>query len=559
MTEPQSAKGLVALIAEDSRIQAKILERSLAQAGYAVQVACDGAEAIELARKQKPNVIISDIDMPRMNGYEFCRAVKQDPALCDVPVVLLSTLSEAVDIIQGLDAGADNYVTKPYDPNYLLARVESLLTVPPAEEEAGTVGELPVTLAGQTYRVKAGRRQVLNLLISTFENAVEQNRELHRLNEQLILAKKKLQLWNTQLESLNEQLDSANQRMSHDLQAAARVQQSLLPTGGLDFPAAQFAWKYTPCEELAGDFLNFFPLDERHIAMYVVDVSGHGAASALLAVAIGRLLTGHASASSLLVRRATETSSLEITPPADVARELNRRFPMDSQDGLYFTMAYGHLDVETKELRYVVAGHPPLIHVPRGARPRNLPGVGFAIGLVDDADYEEQAIALQTGDRLYFYSDGVPEAMNANRDLFSDERMLEVFLVGKRPGKPGSERRALVRGRLRLVRSRRPQRRRLHPGIGNRGREPLNALRARTTHWIARLAACRLAPNEPNRTARFDRPRGRRARVPPAGFGHPNCTALRGFEPRTCDGFDVAKMPHAAGEAYYLSRESTRA
>ena len=126
------------LIAEDSKIQAKILENRLIQAGYAVHVAHDGAAAIEMARRQKPNVIISDIEMPRMTGYEFCRAVKQDPALRDVPVILLSTLSEAVDIIKGLDAGADNYVTKPYDPNYLLARVESLLKSPVSDGDAGS-------------------------------------------------------------------------------------------------------------------------------------------------------------------------------------------------------------------------------------------------------------------------------------------------------------------------------------------------------------------------------------------------------------------------------------
>lgn len=426
----------VALIAEDSRIQAKILESRLQQAGYTVHVGADGAAALELARQHKPDVIISDIEMPRMTGYEFCRAVKQDPALSDVPVILLSTLADSVDIIKGLDAGADNYVTKPYDPNYLLARVDALLKTP--VDDAAPGDELAVTLAGQTFRVKSGRRQVLNLLVSTFENAVEKNRELHRLNEQLTLAKEKLQQWNTELETLNGKLDAANERMSHDLQAAARVQQSLLPNEDLQCPGVEFAWKYTPCNELAGDFLNFFRLDDRHLALFVVDVSGHGAASALLAVAVGRLLTPHASESSLLVRPDPETGGVRITPPAEVARELNRRFPMESQNNLYFTMTYGVLDTHTHELRYVVAGHPPAVLVATDAPPRFLPGDGFAVGMIDGIDYDEHRLQLRPTDRLYLYSDGVPEAMNANLEQFTNERMLSELTTGRVAALPQS-------------------------------------------------------------------------------------------------------------------------
>lgn len=429
MTANRQTQPPIALVAEDSRIQAKILETRLIQAGYEVRVAYDGAAALELARQQRPNVIISDIEMPRMTGYELCRAVKHDATLQSVPVILLSTLSDSVDIIKGLDAGADNYVTKPYDPNYLLGRVESLLKTP--VDDAGPGDELAVTLAGQTFRVKSGRRQVLNLLVSTFENAVEKNRELHRLNEQLILAKEKLQQWNAELETLNRKLDAANQRMSHDLQAAARVQQSLLPTAAFETPQVSFAWKYIPCDELAGDFLNYFPLDDHHIALYVVDVSGHGAASALLAVAVGRLLTPHSSESSLLVRPGEDPSHPRITPPAEVARELNRRFPMESQNGHYFTMIYGVYDTQTHELRYVVAGHPPVVHVAADGSCRCLDGDGFAVGMIDDVDFDEQAIQLQAGERLYLYSDGVPEAMNADQEQFTSGRMHAVLQAGQ--------------------------------------------------------------------------------------------------------------------------------
>lgn len=418
-----SAAARSALIAEDSRIQAKFLEQVLVRAGFSVRVAGNGEIALQLAREAKPDVVISDIEMPRMTGYELCRSLKQSPQLRDVPVVLLSTLADAEDIIRGLDAGADNYVTKPYDPAFLVARVESLLQTPLSFAEDDLL-ELSVTLGGRQYRVKSGRQQALNLLVSTFENAVEKNRDLHRANEQLTVAKEKLSQTNGQLESLNSQLTRANDRMTRDLRAAARVQRSLLPDGNSEIPSVEMAWKYTPCDELAGDFLNYFMLDDRHLAMFVVDVSGHGTASSLLAVAVGRSLTPNASATSLLVRNDPFTGRPTVTPPQVVVDELNRRFQMSMQGELYFTMAYGVLDLQTGELKYVSAGHPAIVHA-SGANVDFLPNSNFPVGWLDDAEYEADSVILQPGDRLFVYSDGVPEAFRGSDQLqYGDDRLL---------------------------------------------------------------------------------------------------------------------------------------
>ena len=111
------------------------------------------------------------------------------------------------DIIEGLHVGADNYVTKPYDPKYLLGRVDSLLNTPIAEDDE-TAPTLDVTLSGKRYQVKSGRQQVLNLLISTFENAVEKNNELIRVNQQLSLAKDELTKSNDSLTDLNAKLEA---------------------------------------------------------------------------------------------------------------------------------------------------------------------------------------------------------------------------------------------------------------------------------------------------------------------------------------------------------------
>ncbi|MDA7492799.1 fused response regulator/phosphatase [bacterium] len=411
------------LIAEDSRIQAKMLRKKLEAAGYTVRWAENGKLGIEMTKEQRPAIIISDIEMPEMTGYEFCESVKSDGQLKTIPFILLSTLSDAEDIIRGLHVGADNYVTKPYDPEYLLSRVSDLLSTPLGDDDDET--ELQVKLAGKEYTVKAGKQQVLNLLVSTFENAVGKNRELVAANQDLSLARDQLKEWNKDLAALNSELENKNQKMAHDLAAAAKIQQSLLPSGTPDIPSVQLAWTYSPCDELAGDFLNFFPLDDRHLAAFVVDVSGHGVASSLLAVTVGRVMTPMVSSSSLLVKPSDDESGRRIVSPAEVAYELNNRFPMEDQGNLYFTMVYGVLDKQTQEFKFVSAGHPNVVHVPAGGKPKLVETADMAIGWIEDTEFEEHSLQLAPGDRIYLYSDGVPEAMDHDLEEFGDDRMLE--------------------------------------------------------------------------------------------------------------------------------------
>jgi phosphoserine phosphatase RsbU/P len=415
----------IVVIAEDSRVQGKVLQQRLIAAGYDAHIGLNGELALELVKQLKPEIVVSDIEMPKMTGYELCSAIKQSPELRRTPVILLSTLNDAEDIIRGLAAKADNYITKPYDINYLIARIEDLRSNPVQDSEDDSEKTTAVTLGGQVYHVSAGRQQTLNLLISVFENAVEKNKELHRSNEQLILAKEKLSSWNAQLESLNSQLNEFNHRMKRDLHAAAKMQQSLLPNEPLDSPHVRIAWDYTPCEELAGDFLNYAQLDDHTLGLYVVDVSGHGAASALLAVAIGRVLSSVISATSLLVRLDPFTGKRAVTPPTVVVGELNRRFPMDSQGGLHFTILYGLLDLRTKLFRYACGGHPQPVHQPRGEKAQFAPGDGLAVGWVDDVEFDEFSLQLASGDRLLLYSDGVPEAMDSDLEQLTNERMLQ--------------------------------------------------------------------------------------------------------------------------------------
>ena len=172
------------LVAEDSPTQARHLQYILEQHGYAVTHAGNGRLALEEAERSKPDLIISDIVMPEMDGYELCRRVKTD-GLGDVPVILVTTLADPGDVIRGLECRADNFILKPYDEQYLLSRVQFVLMnrVMRRTEPGGLAVE--IFFNGQRHTITADRLQILNLLLSTYDAAIQRNKELTRTQEEL--------------------------------------------------------------------------------------------------------------------------------------------------------------------------------------------------------------------------------------------------------------------------------------------------------------------------------------------------------------------------------------
>ncbi len=172
------------------------------------------------------------------------------------------------------------------------------------------------------------------------------------------------------------------------------------------------------------------PLGEGKVGLYILDVSGHGVAAALLTVTMSRLLSPPSEPSSILVREGGVEDRFDVTPPAEVADRLNRLFPFDPATEQFATMVYGILDTATGVFRYVSAGHPGPVHLPAGADPVILASQGSPIGLADDA-YEERTARLGAGDRLFLYSDGVPEAMDPAGKPFGNARLLESIGRGR--------------------------------------------------------------------------------------------------------------------------------
>jgi PAS domain S-box-containing protein len=177
MTEPASGSPPEILIVDDSPIEAELLRRTLVKAGYAVSIAHNGEEGLQVARAHRPVLVMSDINMPLMNGYQLCGAIKYDEVLWNIPLVLLTVLSEPKDIIEAINCGADAYIIKPYVETILLDRIRSLLDAPTERPRTEERRKEVVGYAGQRHAIAGGGQQILNLLLSLYENTLNQNRE----------------------------------------------------------------------------------------------------------------------------------------------------------------------------------------------------------------------------------------------------------------------------------------------------------------------------------------------------------------------------------------------
>ena len=241
------------LLVDDNPTNLQVLYQTLDGRGYRLLTARSGEQALSIAARIHPAMILLDIMMPGLDGFETCRRLKAGPETAESAVIFLSALDEVKDKVKGLELGAVDYIAKPFDPEEVIARVDTHL-------------------------------------------------KIRRLEQSLVRK--------------NRELEEANQRMRLDLEAAARVQQSFLPEAPPDSSGAEIVWRYRPCEELAGDSLNVWAFDDRHIGMYILDVSGHGVSSSLLAVSVARSLRTAGGNTSVLTEPSDDPTGYSVVSPA---------------------------------------------------------------------------------------------------------------------------------------------------------------------------------------------------------------------------------------------------
>lgn len=206
------------LVVEDSLTQLEQLKYILEQNNYLVKTASNGQLAQDILQREPVDLVISDILMPEMDGYELCNWIKTNQDLKETAVMLLTSLSDPKDVIRGLQAGADNFLTKPYNEHFLISRISYILLNKEIRKTSHiSDAGIDVFFGGQKYFINSDKMQIIDLLLSTYENAIHKNGELAEANKQLMNMHREIAKKNLLLEKLNEDKNKFLRIAAHDL------------------------------------------------------------------------------------------------------------------------------------------------------------------------------------------------------------------------------------------------------------------------------------------------------------------------------------------------------
>ncbi|PRY93051.1 sigma-B regulation protein RsbU (phosphoserine phosphatase) [Hasllibacter halocynthiae] len=362
--DPDGDAPPVVLVVDASRLKRRLVRAHLAPLGCPIEEAGAMEDALRAVRAGRPAIVVSGWRLPGGSGPELCRHIREVAAGTGryVYSILLTGRADEDATAEGLGAGADDLVSIPFRGADLRARVQAGVRMLAAQDAA----------AAARARAEAA------------------------------------------LADLRRALDATER----DLDEARRLQRSLVPQRTETHGPALLQAHYESSGKVGGDLLGWFPLARGRLALWAIDVSGHGISSALMAMRVKGWLSGDGQGGSAAFELGRPLR------PDRVAARLNQLALREMRTELYFTMFYADLDLSAGTMTFVQAGHPPPLLLRGGGGTFQGSG-GLPVGLIEGAEYDAEALTLAQGDQLLIYSDGITECEGPTGQL-GEEGLLAI-------------------------------------------------------------------------------------------------------------------------------------
>lgn len=336
------------LVIDDDNIVRESIVAYLEDSGFIVHQAANGRSGLEIFNQRNPQLVITDLRMPDIDGLKILKEIRK---LNDqIPVIVISGMGVVRDVVEALRHGATDYLVKP------LVDME--------------------------------------VLVHSIRRALERT----ELLEQNLLYRNKL-------ERANRELSEYVRVLERDQKAGRRVQSQLLPETPHVYNQVEVSYQIIPSLYLSGDFVDHGLLRDRYLAFYLVDVSGHGAASAFVTVWLRQLVRRYFSDNKII------NSEESFASAPEVLTKLINQEVIQSGIGCHLTCFAGIIDTESLEMRYVIGGHLPLPILRAGDKVSYLQGEGKPIGIFKDASWQVQSVQLPRDFSIVVFSDGVLEVL----------------------------------------------------------------------------------------------------------------------------------------------------
>ena len=346
-----------------------VLEMSLESDGFSVITASDGLAALEKAKSDLPDLILLDLMMPKMDGFEVIDNLRADSQTRAIPVIMLTARTQINEKLQGLDAGADDYITKPFDLKELTARIRAVL--------------------GRTQPTK-----YINPLIGAMGD------------------------WFS---------ESGVEQLATHLKTAATIQQRLLPQTPPNLPGFDINGILRSSTSVSGDFYDFIPLDDGRLGIVIADVRGKGIPAALLMVMIRtalRLVCRQESSPAAVIKSINDLLVIDTEPDLFATMVYGILDPEAlkftySNAGHCYPLHWKSTDVHAKRSTAIQGAKLTINQLRTG---------GIVAGSFDFAEFENETVHLESGDTILFYTDGITEAeREADAGFYGEDRLLEVI------------------------------------------------------------------------------------------------------------------------------------